>query len=89
MDYLADPANGDSEFHTVMEKAWKKQNSKADYSFEARQGLNQIWNKIEERKPKSKLLYPLLKYAAAVLVVISAAFGWYAYKKHKYLLLFK
>lgn len=81
LDYLANPANGDSEFHAVMEKAWKKQNHQADYSSEARQGLNQIWNKIEEREPKSRPLYPILKYAAAVVVVISAAFGWYAYKK--------
>ena len=81
MEYLADPANGDSEFHAVMEKAWKKQNGQPDYTSEANQGLNQIWNKIEDRKPKTRLLYPILKYAAAVVVVISAAFGWYAYKK--------
>ncbi|WP_316828304.1 FecR family protein [Pedobacter miscanthi] len=80
MDYLADPANGDSEFHAVMEKAWKKQNSQPDYSAEANKGLNEIWNKIEYQQPKSRS-YPILKYAAAIVVVISAAIGWYAYKK--------
>lgn len=81
MEYLADPANGDTEFHAVMEKAWKKQNSEPDYSPKANKGLDEIWNKIEDRQPKSRTFYPILKYAAAIVVVISAAIGWYAYKK--------
>ncbi|MGN7988848.1 FecR family protein [Pedobacter sp. 22226] len=81
MEYLADPANGDSEFHAIMEKAWKKQNILPDYSPEANKGLDEIWNKIEAGQPKSKRLYPVLKYAAAIVVIISAALGWYAYKK--------
>jgi transmembrane sensor len=81
MEYLADPANEDSEFHAEMDKAWKKQTGKTDYSPEASEGLAQIWTKVEERKQKSKALYPILKYAAAIAVIISAAFGWYNYQK--------
>jgi transmembrane sensor len=81
MDYLADPSNKDSEFHAVMENAWKKQNSQADYSLEANKGLSQIWSRIEDRQPKRKSFYPILKYAAAIVVVISATLSWYAYQK--------
>ena len=81
MEYLADPSNADSEFHGVMENAWKKENSQADYSLEANRGIDQIWNKIEGRQPKRKSYYPILKYAAAIVVIISAALSWYAYKK--------
>ncbi|TCD25591.1 DUF4974 domain-containing protein [Pedobacter psychrodurus] len=81
MEYLADPANADSEFHGVMEKAWTKQTRETDYSLAAVQGLAQVWDKVEERQPKSRLLFPLLKYAAAIVVIISGALGWYAYKK--------
>ena len=81
MDYLADPANADSEFHHVMEKAWTKQRGETDYSLAAVQGLAQIWDKVQERQPKSRSLFSLLKYAAAIVVIISASLGWYAYKK--------
>ncbi|MBT2563826.1 FecR family protein [Pedobacter sp. ISL-68] len=81
MEYLADPANADSEFHDVMEKTWTKQTDETDYSLAAVQRLAQIWNKVEERQPKSRSLFPLLKYAAAIVVIISASLGWYAYKK--------
>ncbi|MBO9672402.1 MAG: FecR family protein [Sphingobacteriaceae bacterium] len=81
MEYLADPANADSEFHGVMERAWEKQVSETDYSLSAVQGLAEIWDKVEERQPKSRSLFPLLKYAAAIVVIISASLGWYAYKK--------
>nr|WP_255497586.1 FecR domain-containing protein [Pedobacter sp. AK013] len=64
-----------------MESAWKKQTSETDYSITAVQGLAQIWDKVEERQPKSRSLFPILKYAAAIVVVISASLGWYAYKK--------
>lgn len=81
MRYLADPANEDSEFHAVMEAAWDKQKGNTDYSPEATQGLTQIWDKIEKPVAKTSTLYPILKYAAAILVIISAAFGWYKYKQ--------
>jgi len=64
-----------------MEKAWTKQTGETDYSLAAVQGLAQIWDKVEERQPKSRSLFPLLKYAAAIVVIISASLGWYAYKK--------
>ncbi|MDQ0638290.1 transmembrane sensor [Pedobacter sp. W3I1] len=81
MEYLADPANADSEFHGVMERAWAKQTSETDYSLNAVQGLAEIWDKVEERQPKSRSFFPLLKYAATIVVIISASIGWYAYKK--------
>lgn len=81
MRYLADPANEDSEFHALMEAAWNQQKGSTDYSPEATQGLSQIWNKIEKPVAKTRNLYPGLKYAAAILIIVSAAFGWYRYKQ--------
>jgi transmembrane sensor len=81
MEYLADPANADSEFHGVMERAWTKQTTGTDYSLTAVSGLAEIWEKVEKRQPKSRLFSPLLKYAAAVAVIISASLGWYIYQK--------
>lgn len=81
LDYLADQANEDSEFHQVMEKVWDKQAKKTDYSAEAEQGLVRIWSKVEEREPKSNPLYAIFKYAAAIVVIISAALAWYTYQK--------
>lgn len=81
MEYLADPANADSKFHGVMEKAWAEQKSETDYSSTAVQGLAEIWNKVEERQPQIRSGFPLLKYAAAIVVIISAAIGWYTFKK--------
>ncbi|SDG57814.1 ferric-dicitrate binding protein FerR, regulates iron transport through sigma-19 [Pedobacter terrae] len=80
MEYLADPANADSEFHGVMEKAWAEQKSETDHSLTAVQGLAEIWNKVEERKPQIRSSFSLLKYAAAIVVIISAALGWYTFK---------
>lgn len=81
MQYLADPANEDSKFHQLMEEAWKKQQSSTDYSSEATQSLTQIWDKVEKRNPKIRTLFPVLKYAAAILIIASAAFGWFKYKQ--------
>ncbi|GGH00397.1 FecR family protein [Pedobacter zeae] len=81
MDYLADPTNADSEFHETMEKTWAKQANEPDYSATAVEGLAEVWSKVEERQPKSRLLFPFVKYAAAIVVIISASLGWYAYKK--------
>ena len=81
MQYLADPANEDSQFHQLMEEAWKKQKGSTDYSKEATQSLTQIWDKVEKRSPKTRTLYPVLKYAAAILIIASAALGWFKYKQ--------
>ncbi|MFC1222925.1 FecR family protein [Pedobacter sp. BG31] len=79
MEYLADPANADSEFYGVMESAWTAKTTETDYSLTAVNGLAEIWDKVEKRQPKSRLFSPLLKYAAAVIVIISASLGWYLY----------
>ncbi|MCX2496086.1 DUF4974 domain-containing protein [Pedobacter sp. PF22-3] len=81
MEYLADPANADSEFHDVMERAWAEQKSETDHSLTAIQGLAEIWDKVEERQPQVRSSFLLLKYAAAIVVIISAALGWYTFKK--------
>lgn len=81
LDYLADQANEDSEFHQVMEKVWDKQTKKTDHSAAAEQGLVKIWSKVEENEPKSSPLYAIFKYAAAIVVIISAALAWYTYHK--------
>ncbi|MEH3114489.1 FecR family protein [Pedobacter terrae] len=80
MKYLADTANGDSEFYGQMERLWTEQTTKADYSSTAANGLAEIWKKIEKRQPKRRLFPPLLKYAAVFAVIISASIGWYLYQ---------
>lgn len=79
--YLKDSREEDIEFDKLMEKAWLNQPSHDDYSEEAKEGLEQIWAKLEQKKEKKLQSRHMLQYAASVFLLLSAAFGYYTYQQ--------
>lgn len=78
--YLADSSNKDSEFHDLMKESWMNEPAARDDSPQAAAGLEQIWDKLEQKRYQKAQRYQVLKYAASVVLILSAAIGWYSYE---------
>ena len=78
--YLADSSNKDSEFHELMNESWLNEPAARDDSPQAAAGLEQIWDKLEQKRHQKAQRYQVLKYAASIVLVLSAAIGWYSYE---------
>lgn len=81
--YLADSKNMDDEFYDSMNAAWNNEPAKRDHSLRANKGLEQIWSTLEKTSQKKAQRNQILKYAASVVIFLSAALGWYSYQKHQ------
>jgi transmembrane sensor len=81
--YLADNKNKDSELHSLMNEVWMNEPAQRDDSLQTDEELEQIWTRLGYNKQKKIQRYQVLKYAASVVLVLSAAFGWYNYQKHQ------
>jgi len=81
--YLKNNKKNDQDFNDLMSQAWEEQPASRDESSAAAEGLNQIWNKVEQKKQRKDHRFLLLKYAASVILFASAGLGWYSYQKQK------
>ncbi|MGY4539462.1 transmembrane sensor [Mucilaginibacter sp. UYNi724] len=81
--YLADNRNKNTEFHEKIQEVWLNEPALKDHSEEAKDGLKQVWSKLEQKEQHKINRYQILKYAASVVLVLSAAFGWYSHQKHQ------
>lgn len=81
--HLNNSKNSSEEFAGLMEEAWEQEPVSPDHSPEAKEGLDQIWTKIEQKQQKKDRNYHILKYAASVILFVSAGLGWYSYQKQK------
>lgn len=81
--YLRESKDTENEFAELMAEAWKKEPALREESAAAAQGLNQIWNKVEQKKQRKDHRFLLLKYAASVILFASAGLGWYSYQKQE------
>lgn len=78
--YLTDSSNKDSEFHDLMNESWMNEPAQRDDSPQAAASLEQIWDKVEQKRYRKAQRYQVLKYAASIVLVLSAAIGWYIYE---------
>lgn len=81
--YLADSKNKDAEFYDQIEEAWLNEPALVDRSQQADEGFEQIQRKLEQRKLRKNQRFQALKYAASVLLILSAALGWHSSQKHQ------
>lgn len=84
MEYLSENENNDADFFPVMEEAWLNQNSTTPSASLSKGDFEALRHKIEAKNyPEDKRKFCGLKYAASVVVILSAALGWLFYQKTK------
>lgn len=80
--YLYSVKSDDREFSDLIQEAWSNEPSIREDSFEVDQDFEQILAKADTRQQQKSQRFGVLQYAASIVLVCSAALGWYSYQRN-------
>lgn len=79
--YLHSVKSDDKQFSDLIQEAWSKEPSIREDSIEVDQDFEEILAKADTRRQQKSQRSQVLKYAASLVLVCSAALSWYSYQR--------
>lgn len=81
--FLGSGKSDDKQLSDLIEEAWAVEPSLREDSSDVDQEFEEILAKTETGQQKKSKLFPVLQYAASIVLICSAALGWYAYQRNQ------